>query len=59
MRPSQAPSVHAGRHRSSHLPLWCQVAVQVLGMAMVAAALVVSTVSDPERPIPVQQAELK
>ncbi|MFL6171600.1 MAG: hypothetical protein ACJ716_01795 [Marmoricola sp.] len=48
-----------GSHRSSNVPLWCQISIQVLGTVLVAAALMVSAVTDPDRPVPVQQAELR
>lgn len=48
-----------GSHRSSRIPLWCQVSLQVLGTLLVAAALVAGAATDPDRPIPVEQAELR
>jgi hypothetical protein len=48
-----------GSHRSSNVPLWCQISVQLLGMVLVAAALLASAVTDPDRSVPVQQAELR
>jgi len=48
-----------GLHRSSNLPLWAQVARQLLGTLLITAALMVSAVTDPDRPVPVQQAELR
>ena len=48
-----------GLHRSSNLPLWAQVARQLLGTLLITAALLVSAVTDPDRPVPVQQAELR
>lgn len=50
---------HIGRARSSSAPLWCQIAIQFLGIAIIAGAMAVSVVTDPDRPIPVQQAELR
>ena len=59
MRPSHERGIHAGRHRSPSLPMWCQISVQILGTLLVAAALVAGTVTDPDRAVPVQQAELR
>jgi hypothetical protein len=39
--------------------MWAQFAGKLLGMLLVAAALMVNAVTDPDRPIPVQQAELR
>ena len=48
-----------GSHRSSSVPMWAQVSFQLLGLLLIAGALLVGTVTDPDRPVPVQQAELR